>query len=92
MDNNEPLASEIYKDLKASIAFKEKLIMWLSIIIGVLIIALAATNIFHIYEWSQFETVTVDSGDGGYANYVEGENSGGIFNGEGYSSESQEGQ
>lgn len=91
-DKNVPLASEIYQDLKATIKFKEKCIMWLCAIIGVLIVALAATNIWHIYQWSQFETVTVDSGEGGYANYVDGENSGGIFNGEDHSTESSQGQ
>lgn len=91
-NQNQPLATEIYEDLKASIRFKENVIKWLSIIIAILVIALAATNIFHIYEWSQFETVTVDSGEGGYANYVGGENAGGIYNGEGYSTEGEAGQ
>lgn len=88
----EPLASEIYKDLKASIAFKERVIKWLAIVIAILVVALAATNIYHIYQWSQFDTVVVDSGDGGYANYVDGENTGGIYNGEGYSAQAQERQ
>ena len=93
MENkNEPLASEIYQDLKATIKFKEKCIAWLCVIIGILIVALAGTNIWHIYQWSQFETVTVDSGEGVYANFVGGENAGGIFNGEGYSTESSQGQ
>lgn len=39
-------------------------------IIIVLIILLAGTNIYHIYQWSQFETVVVDSKDGGNANYI----------------------
>ena len=89
---NEPLASEIYADLKASIHFKEKVIRWMAIIIVILVLALAATNIWHIYQWSQFETVTLDSGEGGYANYVGGENAGGIYNGEGYSTQGQEGK
>lgn len=90
-NKNQPLASEIYSDLKESIKYKEKVIKWLAIIIAILVIALAATNIFHIYEWSQFETVYVDSGEGGNANYVGGENTGGIYNGEGYSTEAQAG-
>jgi len=72
----EPLASEIYKDLKGTILF-------LKILVTVLLVALIGTNIYHIYQWSQFETVVVDSGEGsGNANYVQGDNTGGIFNGE----------
>lgn len=82
---NEPLASEIYQDLK-------KELKWKNIIIMVLIALLALTGLYHDWKWSQYETVTLDSGEGGYANYVGGENAGGIFNGEGYSSEAQEGQ
>lgn len=79
-----PLASEMYEDLKRANRFKEKLIYILLAVVGVLIIALAVTNIYHIYQWSQFETVVVDSGEGaGNANYVQGDNTGGIFNGEG---------
>lgn len=81
--NMTPLASEMYADLKAANKFKEKLIIILLCVIGVLVIALAATNIYHIYQWSQFDTIVVDSGDGsGNANLVQGDNTGGIFNGE----------
>lgn len=80
---NEPLAAEMYADLKRSTAFRERLIYVLLGIIAVLVIALAATNIYHIYQWSQFDTVVVDSAEGP-ANYVQGDNSGGIYNGEGY--------
>lgn len=83
MNNNEPLASEMYDDLKRATKFRERLIYILLGVIGVLVIALAGTNIYHIYQWSQFDTVVVDSGDGdGNANYVQGDNSGGIYNGE----------
>ena len=89
MDENniktEPLASEMYEDLKKATRFREKIIYILLIVVGVLVIALAATNIYHIHQWSQFETVVVDSTEGP-ANYVEGENTGGIFNGTGHSS------
>lgn len=85
-DNKAPLASEMYEDLKQHAVFLKKMIIGLLIVIGVLIAALAATNIYHIYQWSQFETVVVDSGEGeGNANYVQGDNTGGIYNGEGYS-------
>lgn len=81
--NMTPLASEMYEDLKRANKFKERLIYILLGVIVVLIVALAATNIYHIHEWSQFDTVVVDSGDGGNANYVQGDNTGGIYNGEG---------
>ena len=85
MGEKEPLAAEMYTDLKKATAFREKLIYILIGIICALVIALAGTNIYHIYQWSQFETVVVDSIEGP-ANYVEGENTGGIYNGSGYSS------
>lgn len=79
---NEPLASEIYRDLKAEISFKNKLIAWLLVIVVGLAVALALTNLYHIYQWSQFDTYVVDSDNGGYSNLVQGGNSGGINNGE----------
>lgn len=79
-----PLASEMYEDLKRANQFKEKVIKWLIMVILVLVFLLAGTNVYHIYQWSQFDTVVVDSGEGGgYANYAQGDNTGGIFNGEG---------
>lgn len=79
-----PLASEMYEDLKKATKFREKLIYILLGVIAVLVVALAGTNIYHIYQWSQFDTVVVDSGEGsGNANYVQGDNTGGIYNGEG---------
>jgi len=82
-EKNYPLATEMYEDLKRANKFKEKLIFILLAGIGVLILALAGTNFYHIYQWSQFETVVVETGEGeGNANYVQGDNSGGIYNGE----------
>ena len=84
MDEKTPLASEMYEELKKATKFREKLIYILLGVIAVLVVALAGTNIYHIYQWSQFETVVVDSGEGaGNANYVQGDNTGGIYNGEG---------
>lgn len=84
--NTEPLASEMYADLKRHAFF-------LKILVGVLLAALIGTNVYHIYQWSQFETVVVDSGDGeGNANYVQGDNQGGIYNGEGNSETPEERQ
>lgn len=57
------IASEIFCELKKTIKFQ-----W--ILIGILIFLLAATNVYHIYQWSQFDTIVVDSGDGGTANYI----------------------
>lgn len=81
---NTPLASEMYEDLKMATKFREKMIYLLLSIIAVLVIALAGTNLYHIWQWSQFDTVVVDtSGGNGNANYVQGDNTGGIYNGEG---------
>lgn len=80
--NMAPLASEMYGDLKQANKFKERLIYILLSVIGVLIIALAATNIYHIHQWSEFDTVVIDSGEYGNAIYSRGDNSGGIYNGE----------
>lgn len=88
-ENKSPLASEMYEDLKEHTVFLRKMVVGLLIVIGVLVAALAGTNLYHIYQWSQFETVVVDSTKGP-ANYVEGENTGGIFNGQGYSSSEEE--
>ena len=58
-----------------------------------LVIALAGTNLYHIHQWSQFDTIVVDSGDGeGNANYIQGDNTGGIYNGEGYRTPEKEGE
>ena len=48
-NNNTPLASEMYEDLKRATKFREKLIYILLCVIVVLVIALAGTNIYHIY-------------------------------------------
>lgn len=96
MDENniktEPLASEMYEDLKKATSFREKIIYILLIVVGVLVIALAATNIYHIHQWSQFDTIVVDSGDGnGNANLVQGDVGGDILNGENRGEDTQDG-
>lgn len=83
--NMTPLASEMYADLKETNKFLRKLLVAAIIVIGVLVIALSGTNIYHIHQWSQFDTYYIEAGDGGNANYVGGDNSGGIYNGEDYS-------
>ena len=83
MEDKTPLASEMYEDLKKHTSFLHKLIIGLLVVIGILVGALAGTNLYHIYQWSQFDTIVVDSGEGsGNANYVQGDNTGGIYNGE----------
>ena len=54
--------------------------------------SLTVTNLYHIYQWSQFDTYVVDSGDGGNANLVQGDNTGGIFNGTDSSESPEKGQ
>lgn len=83
-EKNTPLASEMYEDLKRATKFREKMIYLLLAVIAVLVIALAGTNLYHIWQRSQFDTIVVDSSGGnGNANYVQGDNTGGIYNGEG---------
>lgn len=92
-DKNIPLASEMYKDLQKHDQFKMKVIVWLLIALLISIAGNIGQGIYHDWKWSQFDTVVVDSGDGGNANYVGGENTGGIYNnGESGSEEAQEGQ
>jgi len=85
-----PLASEMYADLKDSNRFLRKLLIAAFVVILVLIAALCGTHIYHIHQWSLFETVVVDS-EQGPANYVQGDNTGGIYNGEGFSSQKENG-
>ena len=72
MEDKNTLASEVFEMLKEQLKF-------FKILVAFLVLLLAATNIYHIRQWSRFDTVTVDSGDG-YANYVQGDNTGGVFN------------
>ena len=88
-----PLASEMYEDLKKATKFREKLIYILLGVIAVLVVALAGTNIYHIYQWSQFDTIVVDSGDGsGNANLVQGDVGGDILKGTDSGQSTQDGK
>lgn len=78
---SEPLASEIYGDLKHELKVKN----WL---IAALIGALIVLNVYHNWLWAQFDTITVDAG-GGYSNLVQGDNGGGIYNGENQSTSAE---
>lgn len=66
----------------STIARFERTIRRLVILIGITIVLLFATNAMWIYEWNQYDysDVTVDSQDGGNANYIGA--SGYINNGE----------
>lgn len=86
----ETLASEMYRELKRANIFKEKVIIWLCIIIGILIIAMGVQAWYHIHMWSQFDTVVVDTGEGGNAIYAQGDNQGGIYNNGESSSQEEE--
>lgn len=55
-------------------------------IIIFLICVIFVQGLYHNYKWSEFDTVVLDSGDGGNANYIG--NDGDIINGE--SSSTQE--
>lgn len=93
MDEKTPLASEMYEDLKKATKFREKLIYILLGVIAVLVVALAGTNIYHIYQWSQFDTIVVDSGEGsGNANLVQGDVGGDILNGTDSGQSTQDGK
>ena len=50
-ENNEreTLFSEMYSDLKKATKFKERIIYILLVVISVLVVALACTNLYHIY-------------------------------------------
>ena len=65
------LTTSIYKDLKSTIK-------WQRIFIVILIICLAVVSIYHDYKWSEFDTIVVDSKDGGNANYIG--NDGDVYN------------
>lgn len=78
------IAMELLGELKNTIRKQ-----W--ILIVVLIILLAGTNIYHIWQWSQFDTVVVDGGDGGNAGYIG--NDGDVINyGESGSAQKEEGK
>lgn len=90
----ESLASEMYRELKKANQFKTTVILWLCGIILALVAAMGILSWYHIHMWSQFDTVVVDTGEGGgNANYIQGDNQGGVYNyGEGDSEKAPEGQ
>lgn len=69
---------------EGTIARFERTVRRLIIVLAVTILLLFASNALWIYEWNQYDysDVTVDSQDGGYANYMGAGASGVINNGE----------
>ena len=57
-------------------------------IIILLIVFIFAQGMYHNYKWSEFDSVIVDSGDGGNANYIG--NDGDVIYGEGGSAQEKE--
>ena len=83
-NTNDSLASEMYHDQKQTNKFLRIMIVCMFVLLALTIGGLIGTHIYHIHQWSLFDTVVVDSGEGsGNANYVQGDNTGGIYNGEG---------
>lgn len=72
---------------EGTIARFERTVRRLIIVLAVTILLLFASNALWIYEWNQYDysDVTVDSKDGGNANYMGVGASGVINNGEGKS-------
>lgn len=74
IDKGVPLeqAEVSYFVFQGTIARFERTIKRLIIVIILLIVLFFATNALWIYEWNQYdyEDVTVDSQDGGNANYI----------------------
>ena len=76
-----------YIVFESTIARFERTIKRLTILIGITILILFASNAIWIYVWNQYDytDVAVDSQDGGNANYIGA--SGVINNGEGKGSD-----
>ena len=72
---------------EGTVARFERIIKRLTILVLIAVLLLFASNAIWIYEWNQYDytDVTVDSQDGGNANYIGA--SGVINNGEGGSQE-----
>ena len=88
-ERNDLPANVPYIVYEAERARSERLFkrMWIAIIVAVALIF--ASNAVWLWAWTLYdyysETITVDSADGGNANYI-GQD-GDIYNGEGYSQE-----
>lgn len=72
IDNPGGIALELLKELKMQNEIADKHNKRLVKIITILIFLLAGLSFYHEYQWSQFDTVVVDSKDGGNASYIGG--------------------
>lgn len=88
---NIPFATELLAEKQRNEKRLWKAVIVEFVFIVLLVIALVGVNIYHNYQWSMFDTIVVDSGDGeGNANYVAGDNTGGVYNGIDNSAKTQE--
>lgn len=72
LDNPGGIALELLKELKVQNGIADKHNKRLCVIIGVLITLLAGVSLYHEYQWSQFDTISVDTQQGGNASYIGG--------------------
>lgn len=84
MDDQKKISDVPYIVHEGILAREERHIKRLFIVLGICIALLFASNAAWLYAWCQYdyvsEDVSIDSGEGGNANYI-GKN-GNIFNGE----------
>jgi hypothetical protein len=66
------LAMELLRELKEQNKIAEKHNLRLFIIIIILIVFLVGLSAYHEYQWSQFDTISVDTKTGGNASYIGG--------------------
>lgn len=69
-DNPGGIALELLRELKSQNEISDKHNKRLTFIIIVLILLLSGISIFHEYQWSKFDTIVVESKDGGNASYI----------------------
>lgn len=83
------LAASIIESQNKLIETQKSAHKFYQIVILVLIAIIFAQSIYHDYKWSEFDTIVVDSGEGGNANYIG--NDGDVNNyGEGISPQEKE--
>lgn len=69
-DNPGGIALELLRELKSQNEISDKHNKRLTCIIIILILLLSGISIFHEYQWSKFDTIVVESKDGGNASYI----------------------
>lgn len=63
MNANDSLVAELIEGQKNDKKFYK-------IVIVILLAIILIQGLWHEYQWAQFDTIVVDSGDGGYANFI----------------------